>query len=81
MDLGKAPKKIAAGGPAPDIEDAFEVDNEVPDEPEDAKDDDSEDITKDSLIKVAKKKKGPAAAKGTAGAKAKPKAKASTKKS
>ncbi|KAJ2936442.1 hypothetical protein H1R20_g652, partial [Candolleomyces eurysporus] len=70
-DLGKAPKKLAGGGPAPDIEDAFEVDD-APDDADDEaknKDDDAEDVTKDSLIKMAKKKK----AAGVAGAKGKAK--------
>ncbi|KAF6743059.1 purine nucleotide binding protein [Ephemerocybe angulata] len=73
-DLGKAPKKLAAG-PAPDIEDAFEADNEVPDEVDDDKSkEDPEDVTKDSLIKMSKKKKSPAAGAGKGKAKAAPKA-------
>ncbi|KAJ7283158.1 replication factor RFC1 C terminal domain-containing protein [Mycena rebaudengoi] len=55
-DLGKAPKKLA-GGPAPDIEDAFDMDEPVEDASEDetaAKDPD--DISKDKLIKPTKKK-------------------------
>ncbi|KAG2014211.1 purine nucleotide binding protein [Coprinopsis cinerea AmutBmut pab1-1] len=61
-DLGKAPKKLA-GGPAPDLEEVFEVDDEIPDasDSEEGKGDDSDDLTKDSLIKVPKKKKVPAA--------------------
>jgi replication factor C subunit 1 len=79
-DLGKAPKKLA-GGPAPDLEEVFEVsivfhfdvfdltrvcyqvDDEIPDasDSEEGKGDDSDDLTKDSLIKVPKKKKAPAA--------------------
>lgn len=57
QDLGKVPKKLA-GGPAPDLEEAY-IDDVV----EDASDDesktkgDAEDPTKDSLIKASKKKK------------------------
>ncbi|TEB28982.1 DNA replication factor C, large subunit [Coprinellus micaceus] len=69
-DLGKAPKKLAAGGPAPDIEDAFEVDDEVPDDADDDKGkEDQDDVTKDSLIKMPKRKK--AAAAGATAAKGK----------
>ena len=69
-DLGKAPKKLAAGGPAPDIEDAFEVDDDVPDDAdEDKGKEDQDDVTKDSLIKMPKKKK--AAATGATAAKGK----------
>jgi len=73
-DLGKAPKKLAAA-PAPDLEDAFEVDEEVPEASDDeAKKEDSEDAMKDSLIKVPKKKKA-------AGTAAKPKPKPKPRKS
>ncbi|PSR83153.1 hypothetical protein PHLCEN_2v5802 [Hermanssonia centrifuga] len=72
IDLGKAPKKIASAGPAPDLEEAFEVDEDIPDEPED-KGVEDDDITRDSLIK-APKAKG-AGAKSTAGVKGKGKAK------
>jgi len=56
QDLGKAPKKLT-GGPAPDIEDAFDVDEPEPE----ASDDDekaksSDDISKDKLIKAGKRK-------------------------
>ncbi|KAH6890105.1 purine nucleotide binding protein [Coprinopsis sp. MPI-PUGE-AT-0042] len=56
-DLGKVPKKLA-GGPAPDLEDVFEVDDEGPDASDDESKskDDSDDVTKDSLIKQPKKK-------------------------
>ncbi|KAJ3535977.1 hypothetical protein NMY22_g6245 [Coprinellus aureogranulatus] len=66
VELGVGPNKdedkLAAGGPAPDIEDAFELDDEVPDEvdEEKSKDGDEEDVTKDSLIKMPKKKKAAA---------------------
>ncbi|KAJ7229198.1 replication factor RFC1 C terminal domain-containing protein [Mycena pura] len=55
-DLGKAPKKLA-GGPAPDIEDAFEVDDIVDDASDDDKParDDLNEISKDKLIKAPKK--------------------------
>jgi len=67
FDLGKAPKKIAAAGPAPDLEEAYEVDDEIDEAPEEK--DNSDDISRDSLIKMPKK------AKGAAGATSKPKAK------
>ncbi|KAJ3513370.1 hypothetical protein NLJ89_g2988 [Agrocybe chaxingu] len=59
QDLGKAPKKLA-GGPAPDLEEAY-VDDVI----EEASDDESksktsDDITKDSLIKAPKKRKATA---------------------
>ncbi|KAH9483192.1 Replication factor C subunit 1, partial [Psilocybe cubensis] len=58
QDLGKVPKKLA-GGPAPDLEEAF-VDDVIDDVSEDEKNKDlDEDITKDSLIKAPKKKKAP----------------------
>lgn len=62
QDLGKVPKKLA-GGPAPDIEEAYEADD-IADEASDEESknkDDSDDISKDSLIKAPKRKK-PAAA-------------------
>ncbi|KAL1723420.1 replication factor RFC1 C terminal domain-containing protein [Schizophyllum commune] len=58
-DLGKAPKKLP-GGPAPDIEDAFEDEPEVVSD-EGENDDDEEDISKDKLIAAPKKKKAAAA--------------------
>jgi len=55
-DLGKVPKKLS-GGTAPDLEEAY-VDDEIEDASDDeAKGKDPNDITKDSLIKFAKKKK------------------------
>ncbi|KAF9494490.1 DNA replication factor C, large subunit [Pleurotus eryngii] len=58
FDLGKVPKKLAASGPAPDIEDAFDLDDEVAEVSDDEKEDKSaDDITKDKLVRVAKKKK------------------------
>ncbi|KAJ7768179.1 replication factor RFC1 C terminal domain-containing protein [Mycena olivaceomarginata] len=56
-DLGKAPKKLG-GGPAPDIEDAFEFDEPVDDVSDDDKKD-ADDISKDKLIKAPKKKAAP----------------------
>jgi len=57
QDLGKAPKKLG-GGPAPDIEDAYDLADEAP---EPASDDDKkkspDDVSNDKLIK-AKKAKG-----------------------
>ncbi|KAJ3488056.1 hypothetical protein NLI96_g3101 [Meripilus lineatus] len=81
QDVGKAARKIAAAGPAPDLEEAYEVDDDD-DTPEDAKDvdEDDDDISHDSLIKAPGKGKGkaPAKAKGTAAStnKAKPKPRA-----
>ncbi|PPQ84612.1 hypothetical protein CVT25_015709 [Psilocybe cyanescens] len=60
QDLGKVPKKLA-GGPAPDLEEAF-VDDVVEDASDDEgknKNADEDDVTKDSLIKAPKKKKAP----------------------
>ncbi|KAJ6516502.1 replication factor RFC1 C terminal domain-containing protein [Mycena sanguinolenta] len=58
-DLGKAPKKLP-GGPAPDIEDAFEVDEPADDVSDDDKPSkDADDISKDKLIKAPKKKAAP----------------------
>ncbi|KAI0717599.1 DNA replication factor C, large subunit [Cerioporus squamosus] len=71
--LGKAPKKIAAAGPAPDLEEAFDVDDEVPDAEEEEKDDTDDNPENDSLIK-APKGKGKAAARGKATTAAKGKA-------
>ncbi|KAF7313314.1 Replication factor C subunit 1 [Mycena chlorophos] len=64
-DLGKAPKKLANSGPAPDLEDVFEVDDVVEEASEDEKPktkDADDELSKDKLIK-APKKKGVAAAK------------------
>ncbi|KAF8075799.1 replication factor RFC1 C terminal domain-containing protein [Lyophyllum atratum] len=60
QDIGK-PKKLAAG-PAPDLEEAFDMDDDVVD---DASDDEKkkknpDDVSNDKLIQVAKKKKAPA---------------------
>ncbi|KAJ6551533.1 replication factor RFC1 C terminal domain-containing protein [Mycena capillaripes] len=59
-DLGKAPKKLA-GGPAPDIEDAFDMDEPVDDvsDDDDKGSKDADDISKDKLIKAPKKKAAP----------------------
>ncbi|KAJ7499567.1 replication factor RFC1 C terminal domain-containing protein [Mycena latifolia] len=55
-DLGKVPKKLP-GGPAPDIEDAFDMDEAVDDASDDDKaSKDADDISKDKLIKAPKKK-------------------------
>ncbi|KZV87272.1 DNA replication factor C, large subunit [Exidia glandulosa HHB12029] len=66
QDFGKAPKKIAAAhGPAPDLEDVFDVDDDeaaVQEEKEQVSDDD--DVGKDKLIKQSKVK-GAAKAKAT----------------
>ncbi|KAG5643238.1 hypothetical protein DXG03_001287 [Asterophora parasitica] len=61
QDLGKVPKKLA-GGPAPDLEEAFDLDDVVDDASDDEKKKKSpDDISNDKLIQVAKKKKTPAA--------------------
>ncbi|EJD00743.1 DNA replication factor C, large subunit [Fomitiporia mediterranea MF3/22] len=57
QEFGKAPKKLATE-PAPDLEEAFDLDEGVDEEPE-SKDED-EDISKDSLIKTGRKGKGKA---------------------
>ncbi|KIJ58854.1 hypothetical protein HYDPIDRAFT_163015 [Hydnomerulius pinastri MD-312] len=57
-DLGKAPKKLA-GGPAPDLEEAFDVDDDIPDASDDEKNKvDDDDISGDKLIQATKPKKG-----------------------
>ncbi|KAI0655304.1 DNA replication factor C, large subunit [Cubamyces menziesii] len=62
-NLGKAPKKLASLGPAPDLEEAFDVDDEVVEEAEEKEDDSDDSPEHDSLIKVPKGKgKGKAAA-------------------
>ncbi|KAJ7481567.1 replication factor RFC1 C terminal domain-containing protein, partial [Mycena latifolia] len=55
-DLGKVPKRLP-GGPAPDIEDAFDMDEAIDDASDDEKaSKDVDDISKDKLIKAPKKK-------------------------
>ncbi|KAI0709836.1 DNA replication factor C, large subunit [Earliella scabrosa] len=56
--LGKAPKKISAAGPAPDLEEAFDVDDDVP-EAEEEKEEVDDDPEHDSLIKPSKPKGKP----------------------
>ncbi|CDO76341.1 hypothetical protein BN946_scf185011.g5 [Trametes cinnabarina] len=70
QELGKVPKKLAASGPAPDLEEAFDVDDEIVEEAEEEEKEDTSDDApeKDSLIKVAKQKgKGKAASAGSKG--------------
>jgi len=56
-DLGKVPKKLA-GGPMPDLEEAFDVDDEIPDASDDeAKKGDEDNISGDKLISTSKPKK------------------------
>ncbi|KAJ7723446.1 replication factor RFC1 C terminal domain-containing protein [Mycena maculata] len=57
-DLGKVPKKLP-GGPAPDIEDAFDMDEPVEEASDDDKGKDGDDISKNKLIKAPKKKAAP----------------------
>ncbi|TFY76813.1 hypothetical protein EWM64_g7199 [Hericium alpestre] len=68
QDLGKAPKKLAAG-PAPDLEEAFDVEEDVGDEPENDKKkrSDSDAIEDDSLIQQGGGKKKTAAKSGAKG--------------
>ncbi|KAF8638476.1 hypothetical protein AX17_002187 [Amanita inopinata Kibby_2008] len=57
QDLGKVPKKLAAG-PMPDLEEAYEADDIVEEASEDEKKGkDVDDISGDKLIQAAKKKK------------------------
>ncbi|KAI0269334.1 DNA replication factor C large subunit [Gloeopeniophorella convolvens] len=70
QDLGKAPKKLA-GGPAPDLEEAFDADDAVDDAEDDKKGDDPDDIKNDKLIQEATGKKKATAAKGKGTAKGK----------
>lgn len=60
QDLGKVPKKLP-GGPAPDLEEAFDVDDAVDDADDDKKAVDPDDIKLDRLIQEASKKKKAAA--------------------
>ncbi|PPQ72055.1 LOW QUALITY PROTEIN: hypothetical protein CVT26_006737 [Gymnopilus dilepis] len=55
QDLGKVPKKLA-GGPAPDLEEAYVDDVIEEGSDDDTKKEDTDDVTKDSLIKAPKKK-------------------------
>ncbi|KAH7927047.1 DNA replication factor C, large subunit, partial [Leucogyrophana mollusca] len=55
QDLGKAPKKLA-GGPAPDLEEAFDFDEEVLDASDDEKKVADDDLDGDKLIMKPKKK-------------------------
>ncbi|KAI0337342.1 DNA replication factor C, large subunit [Trametopsis cervina] len=71
VDLGRTAKKIAAG-PAPDLEEAFEADEELLDEPDDKTVDEDDDVSHDSLIK---RPKGTAGGSGGTAAKAKAKPK------
>ncbi|KZT74614.1 DNA replication factor C, large subunit, partial [Daedalea quercina L-15889] len=54
-DLGKAPKALAMAGPLPDLEEALDVDDEVPYMAEIDEADDDDDLSKDKLIKAPKK--------------------------
>ncbi|KAG8218227.1 putative replication factor C subunit 1 [Butyriboletus roseoflavus] len=58
MDLGKVPKKLA-GGPTPDLEEAFDVDDEIPEASDDENKKGEEadmNITGDKLISTSKPK-------------------------
>ncbi|KAI0002914.1 DNA replication factor C large subunit [Russula compacta] len=66
QDLGRVPKKLA-GGPAPDLEEAFDVDDTVDDVDDEKKVDDPDDIQHDNLIqRVNGKKTAASKGKGTA---------------
>ncbi|KAG1740228.1 replication factor RFC1 C terminal domain-containing protein [Suillus paluster] len=56
-DLGKAPKKLA-GGPAPDLEDVFDLDDEVVDVSDDEKKNvrDEDEVAADKLFQASKPK-------------------------
>ncbi|KAF8271701.1 replication factor RFC1 C terminal domain-containing protein [Lactarius quietus] len=69
QDLGKVPKKLA-GGPAPDLEEAFDMDDALEDADDDKKGSDPDDIKHDRLIREAKGKKA-ATTKGKGAGKAK----------
>ncbi|KAL6304141.1 replication factor RFC1 C terminal domain-containing protein [Sparassis latifolia] len=76
QDLGKVPKKLAALGPAPDLEEAFDVEEDIVEESEDKPSSNDDDVTHDSLIKAPKKGKGTVSSKGKAIAQPKIKARA-----
>ncbi|KAI0285111.1 DNA replication factor C large subunit [Russula aff. rugulosa BPL654] len=59
QDLGKIPKKLP-GGPAPDLEEAFDMDDAVDDADDDKKAVDPDDIKLDRLIQMGSKKKAAA---------------------
>ncbi|KAG6906768.1 hypothetical protein DXG01_012244 [Tephrocybe rancida] len=62
QDIGK-PKKLA-GGPAPDLDEVYDLDDVIEDASDDEKEKKSpDDISKDKLIQVSKKKKMPAKSK------------------
>ncbi|KAI0031291.1 replication factor RFC1 C terminal domain-containing protein [Vararia minispora EC-137] len=71
QDLGKVPKRIADAGPAPDLEEAFDVDEEVPDDEDDKKVADDDDIAGDKLISDRAKARQKADASSTRKAKGK----------
>jgi len=60
QDLGRAPKKLA-GGPAPDLEEAFDLDDAIDDADDEKKLGDPDDVKHDRLIQEAGRKKGTAA--------------------
>ncbi|KAL4067185.1 replication factor RFC1 C terminal domain-containing protein [Scleroderma yunnanense] len=70
VDLGKIPRKLG-GGAAPDLEEAYDVDDEIDDD-ETKKPDNDEDVGGDKLI-VSKANKGKGASQGKAKGKAKAK--------
>ncbi|KAF8624173.1 hypothetical protein AX15_006010 [Amanita polypyramis BW_CC] len=71
QDLGKAPKRPASG-PAPDLEEAYEVDDIADDADEDEKKvRDADDISGDKLIQAPKKRKAGGGGNGTAAKKTK----------
>lgn len=69
-DLGKAPKKLPGTNAAPDVEDAFDLDDDDGLPSENEKDESDDDISKDKLVQ-AKKPKGKAGEKPKAKGKGK----------
>ncbi|KAJ7179697.1 DNA replication factor C large subunit [Mycena filopes] len=67
-DSGKAPKKLP-GGPAPDLDDVFDIDEPIEDSDDDKSKDADDDFSKDKFIKAPKKKTTKAAAPKKAAAK------------
>ncbi|KAJ7047940.1 replication factor RFC1 C terminal domain-containing protein [Mycena alexandri] len=70
-DAGKPPKKLP-GGPAPDLDDVFDIDEPSEDTSDDdkgSKDADDDDFSKDKMIKAPKKKRAAKAAPKTTKAK------------
>jgi len=75
QEFGKVPKKLS-GGPAPDLEDVFDFEDDVEEEVETKDNEGSQDFSKDSLVKETKGKgKGKKAAASAPAKESKAKAK------